>query len=235
MGDYYRDSERVPQALARAGFTVVTFDQVGFATRLMDGVRNFYRRHPTWSMLGEMVGDVSSAVDALLGQNGPNPDGLPLYSLYDGCRFPEPLGGQVFVAGYSLGGLVALHAAALDERLAGAASIAGFTPFRNDSLAATIGGNRRLYDLHGVLPRLGWFRDGSNEALPLSQWPYDIEDLLVTIGERNAPALVYAPSHDRVSNAPAVAQSIMHARKVLPKGGQALTFEAPEEVSKLDD
>jgi dienelactone hydrolase len=40
---------------------------------------------------------------------------------------------RIYVAGFALGGTVALHAAALDRRIAGVASFAGFTPMRNDS------------------------------------------------------------------------------------------------------
>jgi dienelactone hydrolase len=50
---------------------------------------------------------------------------------------------RIYVAGFALGGTVALHAAALDDRIAGVASFAGFTPFRSDSLDKPTGGIRR--------------------------------------------------------------------------------------------
>ena len=42
-----------------------------------------------------------------------------------------------------LGGTVALHAAALDSRIKGVASFAGFTPLRTDSLDKPTGGISR--------------------------------------------------------------------------------------------
>lgn len=52
---------------------------------------------------------------------------------------------KIYVAGFALGGTVALHAAALDEgrRIAGVASFAGFTPMRTDTSDKPTGGIRR--------------------------------------------------------------------------------------------
>ena len=47
------------------------------------------------------------------------------YTLADGRR--------VYLLGYSLGGMVALHAAALDQRVSGVACFSGFTPWRRSS------------------------------------------------------------------------------------------------------
>ena len=52
---------------------------------------------------------------------------------------------RIYVMGYSLGGNVALHTAAMDDRVAGAASISGFTPYRTDTNERPTGGIRRLY------------------------------------------------------------------------------------------
>lgn len=51
---------------------------------------------------------------------------------------------RIFLAGYSLGGNVALHAAALDARVAGVAAFSAFTPFRTDSNDRPTLGLRRL-------------------------------------------------------------------------------------------
>ncbi len=54
---------------------------------------------------------------------------------------------QITVVGYALGGAVALHAAALDKRISNIASIAGFTPFRNNSNGLPNAGNAYFYDM----------------------------------------------------------------------------------------
>ena len=65
---------------------------------------------------------------------------------------------RVYAVGYSFGGNVALHAAALDSRLSGVVSIAGFTPMRTDPCGGTTGGICRLFDWHALIPRLGIFQ-----------------------------------------------------------------------------
>lgn len=87
-----------------------------------------------------MVDDVQAAVD-LLEQN----DRLDAQ--------------RIHVMGYSLGGTVALHAAALDERIAGACAISGFTPLRLETKAKGTGHLQDLAELHGLVPRLGFFRE----------------------------------------------------------------------------
>ena len=99
-----------------------------------------------------------------------------------------PTIGKIGAVGYSLGGNVAVHAAALDARIEFVASFAGFTPMRTDGLARPTGGLRRLYELHALLPRLALFAD-------LSTIPYDYADLFRLIAPR--PTLVHAPVDDR--------------------------------------
>ena len=90
---------------------------------------------------------------------------------------------------YSLGGNVALHAAALDGRVAGVAAFAAFTPFRTDSNDRPTLGLRRLYDLHAVLPRLGFFA-GNESAVP-----YDYDELVGSVAPK--PVLLHTPQDDR--------------------------------------
>lgn len=71
---------------------------------------------------------------------------------------------KIYVVGYSLGGNVALHTAALDSRIAAVASFAGFTPFRNDTNDRSTGGIKRLYDLHALIPKLGLFAENPDEV-----------------------------------------------------------------------
>ncbi|MCL5096763.1 MAG: alpha/beta hydrolase [Candidatus Omnitrophica bacterium] len=110
----YRRGEPVHLALARAGFAVFTFDQIGNGNRL-DEARHFYRRYPQWSLLGKTVQETRTAVDATV-QSG----------FVDSHR--------IFLLGYGTGGMAALYAAALDDRIAGVVSVAGFTPMRLDAI-----------------------------------------------------------------------------------------------------
>lgn len=64
----------------------------------------------------------------------------------------------MYAVGYSFGGNVALHAAALESRLTGVVSIAGFTPMRSDPCGGETGGICRLFDWHALIPRLGIFQ-----------------------------------------------------------------------------
>ena len=98
---------------------------------------------------------------------------------------------QIYVAGFALGGTVALHTAALDleKRIAGVASFSGFTPMRTDTPGKPTGGIRRLFEMHALIPRLGLFQ-GDQSAIP-----YDYDDLLKAIAPR--PTLLYTPQSDR--------------------------------------
>ena len=72
---------------------------------------------------------------------------------------------HVYIMGYSLGGNVALHAAALDDRVSGVAAFAAFTPFASDTAGKPTGGLRRLAEMHALLPRLGRYI-GSESDVP---------------------------------------------------------------------
>ena len=131
--------------LAQEGFVVLAYDQCGFGLRLLEG-RDFYEAYPRWSRLGRMVHDVSAAVDFLVDGKGKAQGTMPAVDK-----------GQVYVLGYSLGGMVGLYAAALDERIAGVASFCGFTPLRTDTDDKPTGGIRRLWEWHALQPLLGMF------------------------------------------------------------------------------
>jgi pimeloyl-ACP methyl ester carboxylesterase len=196
-GSYVKGSPIV--ALVQAGFAVLAYDQVGFASRVRSGGTNFYARHGgDASLFGHMVRDARAAVDFLQcltkegrassarcgtgeAHGGAYPDFL--------TRIPDIDANKVVLAGYALGGSVALHAAALDDRVKGVASFAGFTPMRSDTNDRATLGLRRLYDFHALLPRLGLFRGDPSRV------PYDYDEILGAIKPR--PALVFAPRRDR--------------------------------------
>jgi len=164
----YKRGENPHLALARLGCAVFAFDQIGNGTRLEE-VRNFYGRYPQWSLLGKHVEDTLAAVEAL-----------------NKVEFIDPK--RVWLLGYSTGGMAALHAAALDERIAGVVSVAGFTPMRTDTLDKGTGGLARWSVWMPLLPKLGAFIGHENRV------PYDYAEVLGMIAPR--PALVFAPRID---------------------------------------
>lgn len=166
---YREELETFFQSVVDAGVAVFAFDLFGFGNRLEDASR-FYERYPHWSKLGRMVVDVEAAVTAMLN-----------------LEFVDPK--RVFVIGYSLGGTVGLFSAALDERITGVVSVAGFTPMRSNTLDRGTEGVKTLSHLHGLLPRLGFFV--GNEA----RIPCDFSEILSCIAPR--PLLVIAPRLDK--------------------------------------
>jgi dienelactone hydrolase len=172
--------------LARAGFVVFCLDQIGCGRRVEEA-EGFYARHPHWSLLGKMVRDAQAALDALAG--------LP---------YVDP--GAIWGVGYSMGSLVGLHLAALDDRLAGLASVCGPPPFRLDTPSRGTGGICRWSHLYMLLPRLGLFV-GQEERVP-----YDLHHLLSCLAPR--PSLVVSPQLDREAQLEDVTQAVRAAREV---------------------
>lgn len=168
--------------LAQQGYIVLAFDQLGFGLRLLEGTR-FYRQYPTWSRLGRMIHDVRRAVDFIV-------DGDGAFAPTDDQAAPPEFDPNTIIAlGYSMGGMVALYAAALDERITSVASFSGFTPMRTDTDDSSTGGIRRFWQWHALLPKLGLFH-GNEQNIP-----YDYHDLIALVAPR--PALLVAPTHDR--------------------------------------
>lgn len=182
----YKRGENPHIALARTGCAVLAFDQIGNGRRVEE-IKNFYHRYPRWSLLGKQVEDTLAAVEALRQINLINPR-------------------QIFLLGYSTGGMTALHAAALDDRIAGVISVAGFTPMRLDTAGKGTGGVGRWAGWLPLQPHLGAFV--GNE----SRIPYDYHEVLAMIAPR--PALIFTPKIDW-RNTPADVQAcVEEARKV---------------------
>ncbi len=199
----YRRGDAPHLALARTGCAVFAFDQVGGGSRVEE-VKNFYQRYPHWSLLGKHVEDTLAAVEA-----------LGKMDFIDSKR--------IWLLGYATGGMTALHAAALDHRVAGVVSVAGFTPMRGDTPAKGMGGIARWAAWLPLLPKLGAF--AGNEA----HIPYDYHELLGMIAPR--PVLVFAPKVDSQSSLADVRICVEEARTVYDFQGStdALKFE------ELDD
>ena len=136
--------ERFARALSPLGYAVLAFDQSGFGSRMGEAAP-FYDRYPHWSTMGQMVDDARAAVDALSHDSLVDPERISLY-------------------GYSIGGAVGLHAAALDPRVKSVVSVSGFTPMRTDTADRGTGGIARYYDVRGLIPRLGFFAGQAGRA-----------------------------------------------------------------------
>jgi dienelactone hydrolase len=163
------DIESILTKATERGWAVFTFDMLGCGNRIEEGTR-FYERYPHWSKMGKMVTDVRAAVDALSN-----------FDFIDSTK--------IYVSGYSLGAAVGLYSAALDDRIAGVVSVAGFTPMRTNTTGRGTEGIMAFSHLHGLMPRLGFFV-GNEEKIPC-----DFNELLACISPR--PVLVISPVMDR--------------------------------------
>ena len=81
------------------------------------------------------------------------------------------------------------------------------------------GGNRRLWQGHALVPKLGLFEGREDEI------PYDVDDLLVNIAPR--ARLIVAPKRDRTANITDIEKVI---ERVEEQGSaSSLTFRAPDD------
>lgn len=165
---YHRRSAPIIEQFVEEGFAVLCFDMIGFGSRIEENL-NFYRRYPNWSLMGKMVTDVRNILDDIE------------------KRVPFIDSANINIAGYSLGGTVAIFTAAMDERINSTAVISGFGPWRKiDDFTEGI---RHFFDLHGLIPRLGFFEGNENRI------PVDFNEILFCILPRKL--LVVAPEGDR--------------------------------------
>ena len=206
MWVYRRDLHPV-LALVKAGYAVLAFDQCGFGSRMSE-IGPFYDRYPRWSQLGRMVEDARAALDA-----------LEKDSLVDPQR--------LFLFGYTLGGTVGLHTAALDPRVKGVVAVSGFTPMRADTAARGTGGIARLSHERPVVPRLGLFVGREQDI------PYDYDELIAAIAPR--PVLVVQPTMDRDATPADVRTAVERARRVyaLYGAGEKLLLDEPDDYQRL--
>jgi dipeptidyl aminopeptidase/acylaminoacyl peptidase len=194
---YSRSARSQFAPLLKRGLAVLAFDQIGFGTRV-EHARYFYQRYPHWSLLGKMVADTRAAVDAV-------------------AELREIDGSRIYLAGYALGGKVALWTAALEPRVRAAVSVAGFAPLRA-SAGKGIEGIRQYSHLHGLAPRLGFFL-GRESALPV-----DYDDILAAIAPR--PVLVIAPLLDRYA-------PVEDVRRAVESAGRHVQLETPADFNRL--
>ncbi len=165
--------------LTEQGIAVAAFDFIGFGTRIEDGT-DYYERRPRGSKLGRIIADARAAVGALEAHE---------------------LVGEIWLAGTSLGGSVALMTAALDDRVAGVSVESGFTPWREASPA--VEGAYAFSHQHGLAPRLGFFH-GREERIPV-----DFAEIIAAVAPR--PVRVVAPEHDWHADTDRVREAIDQA------------------------
>lgn len=188
--------------LAERGFAVIAYDQCGFGLRLLEGTK-FYDRYPHWSRLGRMVSDARAAVSFAVEGRGAAQSEIPKLD-------PE----RVFFLGYSAGALTAMLSGALDDRVAGTACFGGWTPLRQ-------GDNRRLWQRHALVPRLGLYA-GRESELPL-----DYEDILRRLGRK--PCLLVTPKRDRFADQAAVAETM----RELSGESDTIDWRAPDDTNRF--
>lgn len=203
----YHGIESLIESMTDQGYAVFAYDMIGFGNRIEEGTR-FYERYPHWSKLGKMVVDVRGAVDAL-----------------ENLDFVD--GKRIYVAGYSLGALVGLYSAALDDRIAGAISVAGFTPMRTNTPDRGTEGIKAWSHLHGLMPRLGFFAGEENRI------PYDFHEVMACIAPR--PLLVIAPLVDKDAHHEDVVKSVDESKKIYDLYNAPVYIEifSPNDINRL--
>ena len=203
----YHEIDSLLISIVDRGYAVFTFDMLGFANRIEEGTR-FYERYPHWSKMGKMVTDVRGAVDAMANLD-----------FIDSTK--------IFVSGYSLGATVGLYAAALDERIAGVVSVAGFTPMRTNSPDRGTEGIRAYSHLHGLMPRLGFFVGKENRI------PFDFNEVLACIAPR--PLLVIAPAMDKDAHIQDIQNCVEQVRTVYDMYGRSgnIQISAPDDYNRF--
>lgn len=205
---FYRNgSGRLFQTLIDKGFAVLAIDLFGFGTRIEEA-QYFYQRYPEWSKMGKMVRDVAYCVDAL-----------------EGLDFID--GEKIFVLGNTIGGNVALMSSALDKRIAGAAVLSAFTPWRTSDVQYE--SIRVQSHAHGLMPRLGLFAQKAQDV------PVDYPEIISAIAPR--PLMVIAPSLDRHADTQAVRKTMESVESIYDLYGQRanLRFETPPEINRMTE
>ena len=194
------------KTLIDQGFAVLAIDLFGCGTRLQEA-QYFYERFPKWSKMGKMVCDVKACVDAL-----------------ETFKSIDP--GHIFVLGNTLGGTIGLIAAAQDERIAGIAAVAAFSPWRTSNRQYE--SIRNFSHQHGLIPRLGWYAEEPEKV------PVDWDEILACIAPR--PLMIIAPSLDRYADPKAIQQSFSRVRNRYDvcRKPENLHLEAPLEINRMN-
>ncbi|WP_439559285.1 glucuronyl esterase domain-containing protein [Dyadobacter sp.] len=198
-------NSRLFQTFTDRGFAVFALDLFGFGTR-MEEARYFYERFPEWSKMGKIVSDTKACMDAL-------------------STFPEIDSNRIFLLGNTVGGMAAILTAAQDTRVAGLATVAAFSPWRESD--ATHESIRSIADWHGLMPKLGYYAKKPQDT------PVDLAEIISCIAPKQL--LVIAPTLDRYSSIPAVRATMKKAEAVYATGNASanLVVSYPEEINRI--
>lgn len=198
------NNEGLFQKLVNNGFAVLSIDMIGFGTRLEEGTL-FYDRYPYWSLMGQMVDDVISCIDAIEDFLFINKD-------------------NIFVLGNTIGSAVGLMSAALDSRITGVIAFSGFNPWRDEKCNYSL---RNFAEYNGFLPRLGFWLDD-----PLSI-PIDFPEIISTIVPR--PIMLISPSMDKYLDNEIIQNSIRDIESCyeLYNSKQQFEYYQPKEINRL--
>ena len=188
--------------LAQNGFAVIAYDQCGFGLRLLEGT-TFYDKYPRWSRLGRMVEDAQAAVQFAIYGKGSSQNTIPKLD-------PD----RVFLLGYSVGSLVAMYTAALDENISGFACFSGWSPMRTSD-------NSDLWNLHALAPRLGIYHGREGDI------PIDYKDILKMASQK--PCLIVTPKRDRFADYFQINKSM----KGLVESNKLVTWRFPDEINSF--
>lgn len=207
--DWVYDQDFRPsfQQLAKRGFAIFAFDQLGFGARIHEA-KHFYDRYPRWSILGNMIEDTRAAIDAL-------------------SNLEEIDSSRIFLLGYALGAKIGLLTAGFEDRVKGLVSICGVDPLRLDTPEKGTEGIRQYSHLHGLLPRLGFFVGNEDRV------PFDFDEVLALVAPK--PTLVVAPTLDRYARLADVEREVEASKKIYALHGQpgALKFETPVDINRF--
>jgi len=123
--------------------------------------------------------------------------------------------------------LGSLLTAATDTRIAGVASISGFTPMRSNTLDRGTEGIKAYSHLHGLMPRLGFFL--GHEA----QIPLDFHEILACLAPR--PLFIIAPVFDRYAYLTDIRLTVKEADKIynLYDRSNHITFFSPDDYNRF--
>jgi dienelactone hydrolase len=203
----YRSGDPFHARLAESGFVVLAFDPIGTGGRQLER-RDFYVKNPDWSLMGKMVVDARHAIDALR-------------------AVAEVDQKQIYLVGFGMGGMAATLTAAVDDRVAGAVGIAGWTPLRTDTDDKPTGGVRRWSHLYGLLPRLGAYV--AHEA----DIPVDFEEILSATAPR--AVFIMQPQLDWHANPSEVATAVENARRAYRErqAEERIKLSMPEDWCRL--
>ncbi len=193
--------------LIDSGFAVLAMDTYGFGTRIEEA-QGFYTRTPDWSKMGKYISDIKGSID-----------GLETLEYVDKKH--------IYLLGNTLGGSISLMTAALDQRVAGVATVAAFSPWRTSNKQYE--SLKTHSHLHGNIPRLGFFA-----ARPMDA-PVDFGEIIAAIAPR--PAMIIAPGLDRYTDITALKATLAPVFKVygLYRSEANLVTKYPHEINRMTE